>query len=117
MKKNALALEVLEQSVVREVDNLLNVYGFYHWRNQTGALKPAKSSRPIHFGKPGSSDFLGIINDGRFLAIECKRPSGGVVSDLQKKFLDEINRRGGVGIVVTSAADCLAQLKEAGVIR
>ena len=76
MNKNALAPKVLEQSVVREVDNLMNLYQIYHWRNQTGALKPAKSTRPIHFGKPGSSDFLGICNDGRFLAVECKRPCG-----------------------------------------
>jgi hypothetical protein len=117
MKNNALAPKVLEQSVVREVDNLLNLCQIFHWRNQTGALKPAKSSRPIHYGKPGSADFLGICSDGRFLAVECKRPVGGITSDLQKKFLDEINRRGGVGIVVTSAADCYAQLKEAGVIR
>lgn len=119
VKKNAVALDkaVLESAVVREVDNVLNVYQVYHWRNNTGALKPAKSSRPVHYGKPGSADFLGICNDGRFLAIECKRPVGGVVSDLQTKFLDEIIKRGGVGIITRGAEDCLAQLKEWGVIR
>lgn len=114
---NAIALKLNEQSVVREIDNLLNIYQIYHWRNQTGALKPAASSRPIRFGRPGSSDFIGICPDGRFLAIECKRPSGGVVSDLQKKFLDEIIKRGGVGIITRGAEDCLAQMKEWGVIQ
>ena len=76
--ESALALKSIKEApVVREVDHALNVLGIYHWRNQTGALKPAKSSRPIHYGKPGSSDFLGIADDGRFLAIECKRPVGG----------------------------------------
>lgn len=119
-----------EDEVVREVDDLLNLYGVYHWRNNSGgstiaqqvyadASKTKKVWKHYHvkFGKEGSSDFLGITDDGRFLAVECKRPVRGVTSDLQKKFLDEINRRGGVGLVVTSAADCLAQLKEAGVIR
>ncbi len=115
--KKAIAVGKNEQSVVREIDNLLNVYQIFHWRNQTGALKPSASSRPIRFGRPGSSDFIGICPDGRFLAIECKRPVGGVVSDLQKKFLDEIIKRGGVGIITRGAEDCLVQLKEWGVIR
>jgi hypothetical protein len=119
-----------EKEVVQEVDDLLNLCKIFHWRNNSGGStiaqqvyedksKTKKVWKHYHvkFGKEGSSDFLGECDDGRFLAIECKRPVGGVTSDLQKKFLDEINRRGGVGIVVTSAADCLAQLKEAGVIK
>lgn len=136
--KKAIALDPMkdflkaktEDEVVREIDDLLNLHRVFHWRNNSGGstiaqqvyadkTKTTKVWKHYHvkFGKEGSSDFLGECDDGRFLAIECKRPVGGIVSDLQKKFLDEINRRGGVGIVVTSAADCLAQLKEAGVIK
>ena len=107
----------LESAVNREIDRLLNLYGIYHWSNNSGAVKKGKSKRPIKFGKPGSSDWLGICPDGRFLAIESKRPVGGVTSDLQKQFLDRINSDGGVGIVARSAVECYEKLKEAGVIK
>ena len=121
--KDAIALdtikelenEKLESSVNNEVDDLLNLYHIYHWRNNTGSYK--KKGRYISYGKRGSWVWLGFCDFGRFLAIEDKRPVKGKLSKLQRDFLDDINQRGGVGIVVTSAADCLAQLKEAGVIK
>lgn len=123
MKQNAIALDTMkellkakkESSVNNEVDDLLNLYGIYHWRNNTGSYK--KKGSFIRYGKKGSSDWLGICPDGRFLAIECKRPVKGITSKLQRDFLDRINKDGGVGIRVTSAVDCYAQLKEAGVIK
>ena len=57
------------------------------------------------------SDILGILPDGRFLAVECKREKGGVVSPEQKEFLLNINANGGVGIVVHSV-DELAKALE-----
>lgn len=122
-RKSAIALDPMKEllkakkegAVNNEVDDLLNLYGIFHWRNNTGSYK--KKGSFIRYGKPGSSDWIGICPDGRFLAIESKRPVKSKTSDLQKQFLDRINKDGGVGIRVTSAADCLAQLKEAGVIR
>jgi hypothetical protein len=69
----------------------------------------------MRFGLVGSSDYLGIARDGRFLAVECKRP-GGALSEKQQAFLDRINNEGGVGIVVTHLESLLKQLKERNVI-
>ena len=99
---------------MREVDDFLSLHRIYHWRNNSGAYKD--KTRFIRYGKTGSSDFLGVCPDGRFLAVECKRPKGGVLTAAQREFLDAINRNGGLGIVVTSAEELNNQLKEAGVI-
>jgi hypothetical protein len=57
----------------------------------------------IRYGKPGSADFLGICPDGRFLAIECKRPVGGRVSVEQIDFLFDVCKNGGLGIAGRTA--------------
>lgn len=117
-KQKALALETktLESSVVREVQNIIDLYRLPIYRTNTGAVKVEK--RLVRFGKTGTGDFTGWNpNNGLHVEIECKRPEGGVLTDAQRRRLDAINKAGGVGIVVTSGADCLAQLKEAGVIR
>lgn len=42
---------------------------------------------------------------GRFLAIEVKRPGGGVLTDNQRGVLVAVRRAGGVALVATSWAD------------
>lgn len=106
--------KITEGDVLRVVDELLTLHRIYHWRNNSGAYKD--KARFIRYGKTGSSDFLGICPDGRFLAVECKRPVNGVLSASQREFLDAINRNGGVGIIVRSAEELNNQLKEAGVV-
>ncbi len=119
MKKQtapSLTSKTLESSVVREVQQILDLYRLPIYRTNTGAVKVEK--RLVRFGKTGTGDFTGWCQyTGRHVEIECKRPVGGVLSEAQRRRLDAINKAGGVGIVVTSGADCLAQLKEAGVIR
>jgi hypothetical protein len=70
----------------------------------------------VRFGAPGMSDFYAVGSEGISIWIECKRPSGGVLSAAQKEFLDCINRNGGIGIVVDSIESLAIQLKEAEVI-
>ena len=93
----------------------LEARGIFHWRNNTGAIKAGRN-RWLRFGYPGSSDWLGICPDGRFLAIECKAPKTGRLTELQSNFLDCINRYGGVAIVVDGIDSLLRQLKEKEVI-
>jgi hypothetical protein len=107
--------KVLETDVMKDVDQALSAYHIFHWRNNTGMTRIGK--RFIKFGYPGSSDWLGVCPDGRFLAVECKAPKQGRLTDLQRDFLDCINRHGGVGIVVSSLDSLILQLKEAGVIK
>ena len=84
----------------------LDIRGIYHWRQNTGALKVGN-----RFGMPGVSDILGILPGGRFLAVECKRPKGGVLSPCQKDFLGNIQRNGVVAIVAHSASELHEELE------
>jgi hypothetical protein len=77
---------------------------FYGWRNNSGGYAP-RPGQFIKFGKEGSSDILGVhAPSGRFVAIEVKTQTGKV-SPAQKRFLDEVDRCGGLGLVARSVAD------------
>jgi hypothetical protein len=102
-----------ESHVLNAVDAYLSAVGITHWRNNTGMAQ--EGSRFIRYGKVGSSDFLGICPDGRFLAVECKRP-GGKLTREQSDFIDMINAQNGVAIVVNSIESLATQLKGAGII-
>jgi hypothetical protein len=107
-------MKVLEADVMRDVDQVLSAYHVFHWRNNTGVTRIGK--RFIRFGFPGSSDWLGICHDGRFLAVECKRPRGGRLTGKQRDFLECIRSYGGVALVVTGVNDLVEKLKKEGVI-
>ena len=67
----------------------------------------------MRFGEPGISDLIGILCDGRFLAIEVKTPQRRKrVSPAQKEFLDTINIAGGVGFVACSIEDVESNLSD-----
>ena len=98
-----------ENEVLKQCLEYLQIKGIFAFRNNTGAVKIGK--RFIRFGYAGSSDILGILPDGRFLAVECKREKGGVVSPVQKMFLKEIQDNNGVACVVHSAKELAEILK------
>lgn len=58
----------------------------------------------------GVSDILGIWR-GKFLAIEVKVP-GKYPTPEQKRFLEQVNREGGIGFVARSITDVEFQLGE-----
>ena len=64
--------------------------------------------RFIRFGTPGHPDIIGMLQRGRFLAIEVKRP-GKTPSSAQNAFLYYVNAGGGFGCWVDSV-DKLALL-------
>jgi hypothetical protein len=86
--------------------------GILAWNNPTGAVRIALD-RWLRFGLKGSSDILGILPRGRFLAVECKVPNGRL-SPEQKQFLDEIRGFGGLAVVAKSWTDVDRALREAG---
>lgn len=92
-----------ENIVLQQCLIYLNCRGIFAFRNNTGALKIGK--RFVRFGYPGSSDIIGILPDGRFLAVECKRENGGILSGKQVEFLSRIKENGGVALVVHSLND------------
>ena len=60
-----------ESDVLRGCLDYLKMKNIFCYRNNSGATKVG--SRFIRFGYKGSSDIIGILPDGRFLAVECKR--------------------------------------------
>lgn len=92
-----------ETATVAAVLQYLALRGVYAWRNNSGAhvvdATATTARKFIRFGFRGSSDILGIDDRGRLWAVEVKN-TGGKLSAYQKAFLEEIQRRGGVGVCV-----------------
>jgi hypothetical protein len=67
----------------------------------------------MSFGLKGSSDILGLLPGGRFLAVECKAPDGRL-SPEQRQFLADIKAQGGLAVVARSYRDIEEALRESG---
>ncbi len=96
---------VLEKDIQDEILEYLGWAGILAWRNNTGAAKYEGKERTyfVRFSRPGASDIFAIKN-GRFIAIEVKKP-GGKLSPNQVTFLEEVREAGGLAIVAYSLAD------------
>lgn len=114
--KHTKSYSSTENYVLNSCIRALHIQGIEAWRNNTGTLKNEQGGY-VSFGKVGSSDIIGILPDGRFLAVECKKPSGGKVSDKQKQFIEMINKNGGIGMIVHSAQEMIDLLKVLGGIK
>lgn len=97
---------------------LLKHRGVFAWRQNNGAVRlPAGGGRMGLYRMcsiNGVSDILGILPDGRFLAVECKAKGGKATED-QKAFLGLINGFGGAGWVIDDVATLNQRLTEEGV--
>jgi hypothetical protein len=69
----------------------------------------------MRFGKVGSSDVIGVLPDGKFLAVEVKA-SRGRLSVEQAAFLEKIRGLGGMAIVVKSWHELDAALRLEGYV-
>jgi hypothetical protein len=92
----------------------LQVQGVYHWRNNIGSVQ-IRPGQWYRFGKTGSSDILGVLPGGRFLAVECKA-ARGVLSPEQRDFLADIKALGGLAVVAKSWTDIDQALREGGYV-
>lgn len=59
--------------------------------------------------RKGVSDCLGLLSDGRFLAIEIKARYGKV-SPEQEQFINDVNKSGGLAFVARSVQDVIEKL-------
>jgi hypothetical protein len=75
----------------------------FAWRANSGKFK-VDGERWMVVNFKGCSDILGMLKDGRFLAVECKR-RGEQPSPEQQSFLNQVNAAGGLGICVHSIAE------------
>lgn len=72
--------------------------------------KGAYTVKTISTNRSGTPDIICCLN-GLFVALEVKTRKG-IVSELQKYHLEEINKSGGIGAVVRSVEEVKEILKE-----
>jgi hypothetical protein len=94
---------VTETQLVKSCIDYLTVTGHFVWRNNTGRRGN------LRFGKKGSGDILGVMKDGRFLSVECK-VGKNKPSIAQCFFAADVERRGGVAVVVWSVDELIEKL-------
>lgn len=94
-----------EADVVNQVKEIIRITGVKIQRINTGCFRVG--NRWIKTAEKGTLDFEGYDKHGRFVGIECKRPQGGKLSPEQRARINDINKKGGLAIVVTSGDDAL----------
>jgi len=109
-----------EQDLMLTIMVALTEAGCTVWRNNTGKayqghiIKRAGTqvtigdARLVSFGLcVGSADIIGISPGGRFLAVEVKAPKG-VTSFEQQRFIDHVNKTGGIAGVARSVDEAVS---------
>jgi hypothetical protein len=86
--------------------------GFFAWNNTTGAVQ-IRPGKFLRFGKVGSSDIIGILPDGRFLAVETKAPAGRLSAE-QKIFMEKVQGEGGLATIARSWQELDTILRQEG---
>lgn len=95
-----------EKAIENAILSFLWAEKIYCWKNETqGTFDPIRKTFRKHPNKKkGVSDILGILPDGRFLAIEVKSKVGRLSPD-QKAFIEDIVARDGIAFVARSIED------------
>lgn len=106
---------MLESEVQKQCLDFLSLHNIFAWRQNVGGFK--KGNSYIRFAFKGCSDILGICPDGRFLAVECKKPDGGVLSKEQRDFLVNVKKNGGVAIIANTVETLRKELLKNNVIK
>ena len=108
----------IQTQIMRYLNCLPSIVPAFWRQNTGGAYFKGKGGKNqfVRFGKKGISDILGIMNDGKFLAIEVKRP-GAKPTIHQKHFLNEIHKAKGISIVATSIEDVNMRLQMEGYLK
>jgi VRR-NUC domain len=96
-----------EGDLVRVILQWLHLRGIWCWRQNAGAItgEYKGKKRFVRFqSEDGLSDIIGMLGDGRFLAVECKvKPNKPTPS--QRAFLDNVAARGGFACVAYCLED------------
>ncbi len=104
-----------EKQIENEILRWLAYKGIFAWKNQSvGIYNPIRkafmrSTNPYHI--KGVSDILGVMKDGRILAIECKSKYGKP-SPEQTLFIQKINDNGGKAFIARSLNEVMEAFKE-----
>ena len=100
-----------EKEITKAIRGVLRGLGIFHWKNFGGPMCQPGVPDILGIKKVKVSDLVGdgIEYVGIFTGIEIKAQNGRV-SDLQKKFIDSINREGGIAFVVRSVDELIDNL-------
>jgi hypothetical protein len=92
----------IEAAELLELDD---TYRGVVWRQNVGAVATNYRGKRsfTKFGVSGLADIMGIMRDGRLLAIECKTGKN-VRTPLQEAFAEVVNDCGGVYLLIYDAA-------------
>ena len=105
VRYNSASGTVTEGEIQNQILDWLNLKQIFNWRQNTMGVYCGKDNQGnARFRKApttGVSDILGVLPNGRFLAIECKRP-GGKTTPEQLEFIDSVNSNGGLAFVADS---------------
>lgn len=105
---------ISEKQIENEILRWLSYHGIFAWKNQSvGIYNPVRkafmrSTNPHHI--KGVSDILGVMKDGRILAIECKSKYGKP-SPEQTMFIQKIKDNGGVAFIARSLDEVVEAFK------
>ena len=92
-----------ESAIVRDI---LDAYAGHPriklWRQNTGVARVRGSH--VRFGMNGAGDITGIMDGGRRIEIECKKPKAKQ-RQAQVEFGDMVRRHGGLYIIAFSVDD------------
>lgn len=105
-----------EKVVQSQIMQYLDLRRIFHWRQNSGGVRAKNAvgkERYFRFcSADGVSDILGILPDGRFLAVEVKAGRNGP-TEAQAEFLRRVNAAGGLGFVARSIDDVKRELDAA----
>jgi hypothetical protein len=97
-----------ETYIQREILEALIFSGYFVWRNNSGAFWSHGRQAYIKvqgIGRiNGVSDILGVLPDGKILAVEVKSKTGKLTQE-QEDFLRKVSNRGGLAVMVRSLED------------
>jgi hypothetical protein len=104
-----------ESAALVEVLKALRAHPSVDWCERMNSGVAKVGNRYIRFGWTGCSDLLGMLRDGRILAVEVKSPSGKL-RPAQAVFLERVNAAGGIAFMARDLRDVhrLLELAQSG---
>ncbi len=100
-----------EAAALVEVLKALRNHSAVSWAERVNSGVARMGGRFIRFGWPGCSNVLGMLRDGRLLAVEVKGPTGKLRPE-QAVFLERVKSAGGVAFVARDCRDVFRELNQ-----
>ncbi|MFH8039046.1 MAG: hypothetical protein QXJ14_03485 [Candidatus Aenigmatarchaeota archaeon] len=100
-----------EASLKKQILDFLRLNKIFAWNNRNVGVYNPKTGHYIPSQIKGVSDIIGILPDGRFLAIEVK-VNNNKPTIYQLAFLEEVLRNNGIAILAYSLDDVIDNLKD-----